>query len=55
MKVEMIVTADEVEGILKRIRESLRLRRIGEGKIFISTVDDAVRTSTGEHGRDAIT
>jgi nitrogen regulatory protein PII len=54
MRVEMVVCEPEVEGIVKRIKDSLKVRKIGEGKIFVSTVDDAIRTSTGERGRDAI-
>ena len=33
---------------------SLKTKQIGEGKIFVTPVDDAVRTRTGERGRDAI-
>jgi nitrogen regulatory protein P-II 1 len=54
MKVEMIVIEPEVEAVVDRIKASLKTGRIGEGKIFISPVDDAVRTRTGERGRDAI-
>jgi len=54
MKVEMVVMADDVEKIVELIRSSLRSGQIGEGKIFISPVEDAVRTRTGERGRDAI-
>ncbi len=54
MKVEMVVLEAEVEGIISRIHESLKTSRIGEGKIFVSPIDDAVRTRTGERGRDAI-
>ena len=54
MKVEMVVLEAEIEAIIERIRTSLKSGRIGEGKIFVSPVDDAVRTRTGERGRDAI-
>jgi nitrogen regulatory protein PII len=54
MKVEMVVCEAEVEGIIGRIKASLKSLRIGEGKIFVSPVDDAIRTRTGERGRDAI-
>lgn len=54
MKVEMVVEADEVERIVDKIHESLKTGQIGQGKIFISPVEDAVRTRTGERGRDAI-
>ncbi len=54
MKVEMVVAEPDVEAIVERIRTSLKTGQIGEGKIFISPVDDAIRTRTGERGRDAI-
>jgi len=54
MKVEMVVLEAEVEAVVERIRASLKSGQIGEGKIFISPVDDAVRTRTGERGRDAV-
>ena len=54
MKVEMVVLEAEVEAVVERIRASLKSGQIGEGKIFISPVDDAIRTRTGERGRDAV-
>ena len=54
MKVEMVVLEEEIEGIVKAIQASLKSNQIGEGKIFVTSVDDAVRTRTGERGRDAI-
>ena len=54
MKVEMVVLEENVDGIVERIRASLKTGQMGEGKIFVSAIDDAIRTRTGEHGRDAI-
>jgi nitrogen regulatory protein P-II 1 len=54
MKVEMVVAEPDVEGIVEAIKSSLKSKQIGEGKIFISPVDDAIRTRTGARGRDAI-
>ena len=53
MKVEMVVLED-VERIMAAIIDSLKSNQIGEGKIFVVPVDDAVRTRTGARGRDAI-
>ena len=50
----MVVLEPDVEGIVERIKASLKSDQIGEGKIFVSPVDDAIRTRTGERGRDAI-
>jgi nitrogen regulatory protein P-II 1 len=55
MKVEMVVEDDKVEKVIESIRDSLKTSGIGQGKIFILPVDDAVRTRTGERGAAAIT
>ncbi len=54
MKVEMVVSDGDVERIVQAIQDSLKSHMIGEGKIFISPVEDAIRTRTGERGEDAI-
>jgi len=54
MKVEMVVLEKDVERIVGAIVASLKSNQIGEGKIFVLPIDDAVRTRTGERGRDAI-
>ncbi|HEU4529276.1 MAG TPA: P-II family nitrogen regulator [Actinomycetota bacterium] len=54
MKVEMVVADEDVDRIVDAMRSSLKSHMIGEGKIFISTVDDAIRTRTGERGEAAI-
>jgi len=54
MKVEMVVLDEDVERVVGKIREALKSGQIGQGKIFITAVDDAVRTRTGERGRTAI-
>jgi len=54
MKVEMVVLEKDVDSIVEHIKASLKTGQIGEGKIFVSPIDDAVRTRTGDRGRDAI-
>jgi nitrogen regulatory protein P-II 1 len=54
MKVEMVVLEEDLEAIVERIKASLKSGQIGEGKIFVSPVDDAIRTRTGARGHDAI-
>jgi nitrogen regulatory protein P-II 1 len=54
MKVEMVVLEEDVERIIEAIKGSLKKHQIGEGKIFVSPVEDAVRTRTGERGQAAI-
>lgn len=54
VKVEMVVLEDDVQRIIDGLCKSLRENLIGQGKIFVTPVEDAVRTRTGERGRDAI-
>lgn len=54
MKVEMVVSDDDVERIIEAIKSSIKSKQIGEGKIFVTPVEDAVRTRTGERGESAI-
>ena len=54
MKVEMVVLEKDIERIVAAIVASLKSNQIGEGKIFVTPVDDAVRTRTGARGEAAI-
>lgn len=54
IKIELIVSDAKVEQALEVIREAAHSGRIGDGKIFVSPVDDAVRIRTGETGEAAI-
>jgi len=54
VKVEVIVPEDLCEAAVDAIQNAARTGRIGDGKIFVSTVDEAIRIRTGETGREAI-
>jgi nitrogen regulatory protein P-II 1 len=54
MKVEMVVSDGDVEKVIAGVRKALEKGRIGQGKIFVSSVEDAVRSRTGERGEAAI-
>ena len=54
MKVEMVVADGDVERIIERIKKSLEKGRIGQGKIFVLPIEDAIRTRTGERAEAAI-
>ncbi|ACI19685.1 P-II family nitrogen regulator [Dictyoglomus thermophilum] len=54
IKIEMVVKDSEVENIIRVIIESARTGEIGDGKIFISEIADAIRIRTGERGENAI-
>ena len=51
---EVVCDDDLVERAVEAITNAARTGRIGDGKIFIVPVEDAVRIRTGERGRDAI-
>jgi nitrogen regulatory protein P-II 1 len=52
--VSVLVPDDCVAKTVDAIVEAARTGRIGDGKIFITPVDDVVRIRTGEHGPDAV-
>ncbi len=54
VKIELIVSDDQVESCLGAITEVARTGKIGDGKIFVSTVDRVIRIRTGEEGDEAI-
>jgi nitrogen regulatory protein P-II 1 len=54
LKIELAVQDDQVELALKAIIEAGRTGRVGDGKVFVSTLEDVIRIRTGEHGTDAI-
>jgi nitrogen regulatory protein P-II 1 len=54
VKVEVVVQDDQVENVVSKIIEASRTGEIGDGKIFISDIIDAVRIRTGERGVDAL-
>ncbi len=54
IKIEIIVKDNEVERIIKTIVDSAKTGEIGDGKIFISPIENAVRIRTGEKGEQAI-
>lgn len=54
IKVEVVVPARLVEEVLQAIREVAASDRIGDGKIFVVPVLDAIRVRTGERGESAL-
>jgi nitrogen regulatory protein P-II 1 len=53
-KIEIVVSEDEVENCVKLISEAARTGKIGDGKIFVTPIDDVIRIRTGETGKEAI-
>ena len=54
VKVEIVLGDELVDKAVEAIQTSAKTGRIGDGKIFITTVEEAVRIRTGETGSDAI-
>ncbi len=54
VKVEVVIPDELAEKAIEAIQTAARTGRIGDGKIFVSTIDEAIRIRTGETGREAI-
>ncbi len=54
VKVEVVLADENVEAVIDAIRNAAQTGRIGDGKIFVSNVEEVVRIRTGETGIDAI-
>jgi len=54
VKIEIVLEDNQVERAIEAIQEAARTGRIGDGKIFVSTVDEAIRIHTGERGAEAV-
>jgi nitrogen regulatory protein P-II 1 len=54
VKLEIVVADDIVMQVIDAIEKSARTGRIGDGKIFVTPIDEAVRIRTGERGEEAI-
>jgi nitrogen regulatory protein P-II 1 len=54
VKVELVVADDSVENAIEAIVKAARTGKIGDGKIFVTAVEQVVRIRTGETGPDAI-
>lgn len=53
-KIEIVVTDEMVEKVISAINDSAKTGKLGDGKVFISDVIEAVRIRTGERGEDAV-
>jgi nitrogen regulatory protein P-II 1 len=54
VKIEVVMEDSMVERAIEAIQQSAHTGRIGDGKIFVSTIEEAIRIRTGERGPDAI-
>ncbi len=54
IKIEIVLAADMVDKTVTTIQEAANTGKLGDGKIFVTPVESAVRVRTGEKGKDAI-
>lgn len=54
MKLEIVVSDKIVSKVIETIKNTALTGKIGDGKIFVSSIDDVIRIRTGETGSDAI-
>ena len=54
VKIEVVLADDMLDKAVEAIQKAAKTGRIGDGKIFISSIEEAIRIRTGESGRDAV-
>ena len=54
IKIELVVESGIVDKVLTAIRDSANTGKLGDGKIFVTPVEQAIRVRTGEMGNDAV-
>ena len=54
VKIEVVLSDDQLDDALEAIQKSARTDKIGDGKIFVLPVEQAIRIRTGESGEDAL-
>lgn len=54
MKLELVVRDDQVDSVVQAIAEAGRTGEVGDGKVFMSRIDDALRIRTNERGEAAL-
>lgn len=54
IKIEIVVKDDKVESIIKTITDNAKTGEIGDGKIFLYNIENAIRIRTGERGESAL-
>ena len=54
VKLEVVLEDEQLDAAIEAIQKAAHTGRIGDGKIFVSTIDEAIRIRTGETGTDAI-
>ena len=54
VKIEVVVDDAQVEGVVDAVRKAAGTGKIGDGKIFVTSIEQAIRIRTGESGTEAL-
>ncbi len=54
LKITVVVDDSKMDTVIDAIQEAARTGKIGDGKIFVSAIDDVIRVRTGERGAEAL-
>ena len=54
LRIDIVVVDNQVHGVLEALEQSAKTGKIGDGKVFVLTLDQAIRIRTGETGKDAL-
>ena len=54
LRIDVVVSEESTQAVVDAIVNAAKTGKIGDGKIFVTSVEDAVRIRTGEHGDDAL-
>ncbi len=54
VKIEVVIEDGMLDAVLEAVQVAAKTGRIGDGKIFISSIDEAIRIRTGEKGAEAV-
>ena len=54
VKIEVVVEEDRCDAVVDAIVKAANTGKIGDGKVFVSDVSEAIRIRTGERGREAV-
>lgn len=54
IKIELVVEADFTDKVVDTILKAANTGKVGDGKIFVLSIDEAIRVRTGEKGKEAV-
>ncbi|AHF97116.1 MAG: P-II family nitrogen regulator [Desulfurella sp.] len=54
IKIEVVVSDNQVDAVIEKIIENAKTGKVGDGKIFVIPIEEAIRIRTGEKGEDAV-